>query len=282
MASDHILYLTNTGNIDIYPDNNPAGFINTLATPIVLENNREYEVGLVSILYPDRYYGVLADNEDYNILVKTYQRMTASTLTVKFHRHILAGDMERIVKVVNKNIKQYLEAYYESKFKDLFPHGGNILDWDDSEKRVEIQCINNRITTGVARDIDGITVKIQPGLAKILGFNTDVAYEIFNNKKAPNNIHRSSKAPSPRCGVDYIYLYTDIVQPSNFGGQLVNILDCFSLQNGGNRGIHNSIYKPLNTCFIDKISIAVRDQYARPIRFVEESSLTCAIHIRPK
>ena len=82
--------------------------------------------------------------------------------------------------------------------------------------------------------------------------------------------------------MDYIYLYTDIIQPSNFGGQLVNILDCFSLQNGGNRGIHNSIYKPLNTSFIDQVSIIVTDQKARPIYFVEDATVACVIHIRPK
>ena len=42
-----------------------------------------------------------------------------------------------------------------------------------------------------------------------------------------------------------MYLYTDIIQPTNFGNQLVNILDCFTLDNGGNKGIHNTLCKPL-------------------------------------
>ena len=89
-------------------------------------------------------------------------------------------------------------------------------------------------------------------------------------------------SPSPCCGVDYIYLYTDIIQPINFGGQLVNVLDCFTLQNGGNKGIHNSVYKTLNTQFIDQISIFISDQKGQHIHFLEDTTLTCVLHIRPK
>ena len=133
----------------------------------------------------------------------------------------------------------------------------------------------------ITNDIISISLKLNEGLASLLGYKSDVQYSIYNQQQEPD-IHKSSKPPSPRCGVDYIYLYTDIIQPSNFGGQLVNILDCFSLQNGGNKGIHNSIYKPLNTNILDQISIIVRDQKGRPIRFVEDSTIMCVIHVRPK
>ena len=42
-----------------------------------------------------------------------------------------------------------------------------------------------------------------------------------------------------------MYLYADVIQPRNFGSQLVTILDCFTLDNGGNKGIHNTLYKYL-------------------------------------
>ena len=281
MATDHIIYLTSTGNLDIFPENTPANFINRLPTPIILENNIEYEVGLVSILYPEEYYGVLSENDFYNITVYTYQDIVGiSSLTVKLHQNILAGDLAKIVKIINTNLISHLKVYYNGKFNRIFSQG-RIFQMNDDEVKVEIKCIN-KIPPQNIRDIKKISLKINRGLAQILGFKANVEYDIFNNKNVNNTVHKSSINPSSRCGVDYIYLYTDIIQPSNFGGQLVNILDCFSLQNGGNRGIHNSIYKPLNTHFLDQISIKVRDQHARPIIFVEESTLTCVIHIRPK
>ena len=78
-----------------------------------------------------------------------------------------------------------------------------------------------------------------------------------------------------------MYLYTDVIQPSNFGSQLDNILDCFTLDNGGNKGIHNTLYKPLKNSYIlvDQISIIISDQNGRKINFKEDSTLTCVLHI---
>ena len=93
-------------------------------------------------------------------------------------------------------------------------------------------------------DIMNISIRIKKSLASILGFRNDVLYTVFSKLENIGNF-MSSISPSPKCGVDYIYLYTDIIHPTNFGGQLVNILDCFSLENGGNKGIHTAYIKHL-------------------------------------
>ena len=67
-----------------------------------------------------------------------------------------------------------------------------------------------------------------------------------------------------------MYVYTDIIQPTNFGSQLVKILDCFTLDKGGNKGIHNTLYKPLKNSYIDQIY------------FKHDSTVTCVLHIRLK
>ena len=53
MEREHTVYLTSTGNIDIFPNNNPCEFVNRLSAPITLDPKYEYEIGLVSILYPN-------------------------------------------------------------------------------------------------------------------------------------------------------------------------------------------------------------------------------------
>ena len=282
MASDHIIYLTSTGSQDLFPNNNPGNFINRLSTPIILDNNTEYEVGLVSILYPDQYYAVQADNDEFNIIVYTYQNNIPTTsLEVKINKNILAGNMGKIVKIINENLLQYMEVHYHQLFPYLFSKDEKIFRWNDVERRVEITSKQANPQVRITADIKDISIKLNRGLASLMGYNTDVQYNIFSQQRSPKT-YKSSKPPSPRCRVDYIYLYTDIIQPTNFGGQLVNILDCFSLQNGGNKGIHNSIYKPLNTTIIDQISVIVRDQKGRTIHFVEESTIMCVIHVRPK
>ena len=105
MAGDHIIYLTSSGSQNLFPDNNPGNFTNRLPTPIVLDNNVDYEVGLVSILYPDQYYAIQTDNEKFNIQLYTYQKnIGRTTLTVKMHKDILAGNMKKNLKLVNENI----------------------------------------------------------------------------------------------------------------------------------------------------------------------------------
>ena len=283
MASDHIIYLTSSGNLDIFPDNHSSEFINKLPTPIILENNIEYEVGLVSILYPDQYYAILHYDDRFHITIHIDQKNIGITnLKVKHFQNILAGNIETIVKIINKNLSTVLSTSIGTIYPHIFINN-KILYWNEEEGRIEINCSQGRKhSRHLFSHINHISITLHKGIAKILGFNTHTEYNIFRNKDTEAQPQKSRMSPSPRCGVDYIYLYTDIIQPSNFGGQLVNILDCFSLQNGGNRGIHNSIYKPLNTHFLDQISLTVKDQNGRSIHFIEDSTLTCVLHIRPK
>ena len=281
MCSDHTVYLTSSGSRELFPDNTPGRFINRLSSPIMLDNNTDYEVGLISILYPDQYYAILANDEEYAIAVHTSQKMINTSLIVDMKQNILAGDIGKIIKTVNSNLLEYLKAHFHSFYPHLFSKHEKILKWNEIEGRVEINCKLGDSKNKIVKDIEKITINLKPGLANILGFPVDAEYTIYS-KIQQKRICKSPMPPSPRCGVDYIYMYTDIIQPINFGGQLVNVLDCFTLQNGGNKGIHNSVYKTLNTRFIDQISIFISDQKGRHIHFLEDTTLTCVLHIRPK
>ena len=161
-------------------------------------------------------------------------------------------------------------------YSKVFPND-NVFQWNKSEQKVEIICSKTPEEDG---DIVYVSIHLGDEIASILGFRSDTYYQIYNETIAENI--KSYIPTNPRFGVDYIYLYTDIIQPTNFGDQLVNILDCFTLDNGGNKGIHNTLYKHLNTSYIDQISIIVSDQNGRRLHFREDSVLTCVLHIRPK
>ena len=63
---------------------------------------------------------------------------------------------------------------------------------------------------------------------------------------------------------------------------MVNILDCFALNNGGNKGIHNTIYEPLKNPYIDQINVCISDQKGQVINFKEGATITCVLQVRPK
>ena len=281
MASDHTIYLTSSGSRRHFTKNRPARFTNRLSSPIILDSKIDYEVGLISILYPDQYYAITANNDDYAINIytsKTDGEKERHKVEMKYD--MLAGDIKKIIKNVNNNLVQFLKVYYYDFFPHLFKDE-TIIRWNDDEERTEIMFNRGDIEEEVVCDIKKINIRIKKELASILGFRNDTLYTVFSKDEDVGNT-MSSFSPSSKCGVDYIYLYTDIIHPTNFGGKLVNILDCFSLENGGNKGIHNCIYKPLNTNFIDEISIITTDQEGRAIRFREGSTITCVLHIRPK
>ena len=288
MAGEHIIYLTSTGSKDLFKENNPGRFINSLSTPIILDSNVEYEVGLVSILYPDQYYAVLANDDNYNIEVVYVRQgvdpenfIKTDVLTIKLSKNILAGKIKKIIRVVNENFLQHAKSHFHEYFSKIFSENAGIFKWNEDERKVEIVCKDGDIEDPTIGGFMNVSIKIMPGLASVIGFHPYVNYDVFSVNGCGGN-HKSIIPPSPRCGVDYIYLYTDIIQPTNFGGQLVNILDCFTFQNGGNKGIHNTIYKALNTSYIDRISIIITDQNGRDVHFAEESTLTCVLHIRAK
>ena len=283
MAGDHTIYLTSSGSKNIFTNNTPDRFTNKLSSPIVLDSNLEHEIGLISILYPDKYYAITSDRDDFGINVFTTMvdgKRNKHRVKMKFN--MLAGDIGKIIRSINNKLLQNLKVYYYNFVPHIFKNG-TIIRWNDEEEKTEI--IFNKDDTGEGGegtgDIASVTIRFKKALATILGFRNDVLYTVFSKTEDVGNV-MSSIPPSPKCGVDYIYLYTDIVHPTNFGGQLVNILDCFSLENGGGKGIHNCIYKTLNTNIIDQISLIIVDQMGRPIHFREDSTLTCVLHVRTK
>ena len=84
-------------------------------------------------------------------------------------------------------------------------------------------------------------IHLNDGLAEVLGFHSNTAYPIYGGDFEKLNTI-SAISINDKCGVDYMYLHTDVIQPTNFGNQLVNILNCFTLDNGGNKGIQNTLY----------------------------------------
>ena len=284
MEREHTIYLSSTGSIDTYPQNTPSKFTNRLARPIILDPKIEYEIGLVSILYPNEYYAILRHQFGNTISFITKQkgieRENVFRYTIK--NNILAGKFKDIIHAINEEIKLRLKVYYDNVYSKLFPNDA-VFKWDKSEQKVEIHCNKSPKDDDDDDDddeIEYVNIHLETNIARILGFRSDTHYPFYGENISENI--KSYIPPNKRFGVDYIYLYTDIIQPTNFSGQLVNILDCFTLDNGGNKGIHNTLYKQLNTSYIDQISIIVTNQNGGKIHFREDSIVTCVLHIRPK
>lgn len=268
---DEVLYLTSNGSLELFPKNNPCNFTNTISPHLSFDSNQEYEMGLVSILFPKRFFAILKDNTNFSITFFCTVNQTDHIFKYTPSINILAGDMNRILVSLNKDICIKLKTFLDYYDFDKIVENEKIFLWDGNN------CLIN-CTRGIEVMLQ---IQFSSDIAEVLGFRDDTLYKFHGEDITPGHIY-SPLAASPLKGVDHLYIYSDIVQPSYFGGQLVNILDCFVFESTSNKGLNNVIYRPLNTNILGNISIRVSDQYGRAIYFENESTITCIVHIRAR
>ena len=83
---------------------------------------------------------------------------------------------------------------------------------------------------------------------------------------------------------NYIMIYSDIIEPSRFGNQFINILDILPFDNNNfslDRKLNNSCYKTANKDIINSISILIQDPNFDIIQnYFQDCIIT--IHFRKK
>ena len=280
MASEHTIYVSSSACKNIYINNTATRFTNRLSSPITLNSHIEYEMGLVSILYPSQYYAIA--NGDEGISIKVFIKLNHGEFKIHTHeyrcnKNILAGDMKNIIEILNEDLITEARVYFHSHYNEYIKDN-TVLYWDKNEKRTALQYVKG--TSFKNGEVMKISIKLSHKISKLLGFRSDVQYDIYGEQNNKDLI--ATSIPSPSGGLEYVYVYCDIVHPSPFGGQIVNILDCFTFENGVTKGIHNTVYKPIKTNFLDEIAIILTNQNGEGIHFSDESSVTCVLHIRPK
>ena len=283
MEREHTIYSTSSGSLDIFPSNKSCRFISRLVAPIMLDPNYDCEIGLVSILYPNEYYAIVGNQ--YKNTLTFFTKMNGIPDIEKYsytlQNNIPAGDIENLIYCINNEIKLRLIVYYDRNCAQIFKRG-NLFYWDRYKYKVGMHYIPiPQLRVLKRRDVENVMLHMGEGVVEVLGLCSNTAYPIFGDDYERSNTI-SELFINQKCGVDYMYLYSDIIQPTNFGNQLVNILDCFMLDNCGDKGTRNKLYKPLKNSYTDRISIIISDQNGRVINFKEESTLTCVLHICPK
>ena len=181
MEREHTIYLTSTGNLDIFPNNNPCEFINRLAVPITLDPNYDYEIGLVSILYPNEYYAIVGNQYKNKLTFYTKFREISKLQKYSYtiQNSILAGDVERLIYSINNEIKLRLMVYYDLNYAKVFGRG-DIFYWDKYKHRAGVHYTAGPRSTELKRkgDIENVTMTMGEGVANVLGFRSNTLYPI--------------------------------------------------------------------------------------------------------
>lgn len=92
----------------------------------------------------------------------------------------------------------------------------------------------------------------------------------------------TTRSPDPHADVDYLHLYDNIIHPTRFASQNVNVSATLPYSGSNNYySVQRPLYKKLAKYAIDSMSVVVTHQYGRKIYFEECRSATIVLHISP-
>lgn len=318
MESHHI-YVTSTSDQSLY-NNSSSGFTNNIPT-LTLDVDKEYEVGLLSALLPQRYYMIEKDGPGAKVhlefgIYESDGSVTVDTVPLPMNDSVLSNDLEYYIALLNTNIELMLRSLlnirgeykeyplYEEEHPSYPPP--LLLEEGTANPHLIYHTLE-----GNHHCIKYIHMLVGDRVADILGLDSSDYYPLFRgrtkeeeeestqpitidvslstpyrtkDKKSGLDIHLTKAFfPALRQGdIQYLLIYSDLVNPSRFSGQNVNILDAYSLSDGVSKGVHPTIYKSLKPRIIDSVSIKITDQRGRPVHFDYGCPVTCLLHIRTK
>lgn len=295
LSEEFYLYLSSISPEDNILNNTTSNFENRIL-PINLNPSSSYELALANILFPSYFYALREGDKDssiwfdarikqsdfddyeYNFYNYTPQKSIISNLR--------STSILSILSAINIQMLTELKEIVEDSYPNYFPYK-ELLHYDFELERIVI----HKLT--VNADLDHLYSEIfmtfTPQIALVLGFEPYTRYSIFHKRDNVTDTPRSLDkiiAPHPvrvDGGNDYLYVYCDIVSPTRFGNQIVNILDAIPLPNDvTSKGVNPVMYKPLARTSIESVGIKITNQNGKPIYFEDNHSVTCVLHIRPK
>ena len=293
---DHTLYVSSLGSTNAYKDNRPDSFTNNLNIPIQLRPNTHYEIALLNILHPKSYFILEKDDSDSAIILEGTARDDGTGFR-EIYRYQPVRDFHtdiRGYRTVNQIIDQFivdLKRGFRQSFSHYFPgHANKILYYGNTDT-VFIHYHERPMNPAEnPYPFHTLTLRFGKRMAILLGFDPDKRYKVYQLntelpvKSPPVSIPIQAERP-PRAdgGIEFLFIYCDLCEPSEFAGQMVNILDACALESTRvGRNFSHLVYKKINTTLIDKISIKITDQAGRSVLFDKNDSVTLTLHLREK
>ena len=286
---DFTVYLSNR-NKDIYKDNTVQSFTNNINPPIILDDSSTWEVALTSCLlgYEQLPFNTFIKKK-FTIDITTSKiisirdnsefKRESNLTTIEFQSDLFFNKSpEKIYKDIIEfiRIKLNKSAAYVRNYISI--HDGHIV--------LILRTSKSIISSGPFTNLTKLTMNLNKHMQQFLGLN-DSKYTLFevdtSSSGIPKTIISSKKISLKVEEPNYIMIYSDIIQPSRFGSQFINILDIvpFGTTISIDRKLNQISYKNLNKSIINDISILIQDP---TFKLMENESENCvlSLHFRKK
>ena len=267
--SSFYIYLNSISNKLEHPSNKNYAFTNIIKPSIQLDG--EYSVALKNIFFKKEFFNVTQYDKRYSIRLNVQYRKNGvitggESVTYILTRSIAAPDARSMIGEIHRDFISFL---LKSNF--ISPSQGMCFYYDGNNRYVGFKPL--KILNKSNFPNDKITVKwiFSPLMARVFGVEPDAAYD---------DIPRPSMPAELPAEVTKILVYTDIVKTSRHSDVEVNILDILPLANTYSKQSSELIYKKLRFNSFDEISIVLKDEFGKYIKFTDDVNVSLILHFK--
>ena len=287
--SDFYIYLTSTSCIDKFPKNSSSKFTNRIFPQIIFKDIHEWEVGLISLILPFKTeYMKFDNNMQYEIKLtkKYFEKVSNNSDEIQIY------DLEKTVfinpsELFNYGPKKFFTLFIK-KIASEIDIKSNLLETYFLSYEKEYLLISSHFNNiPVHEDLKQILflqISFNVHAKKLFGFDTET-FSLYDVQDEPviNRFIGNKKINLDISHPNYILVYTDIVNTTQYGSQQISLLDVLPFGESYSNERKNNIisYKNLSTNIINDISIIITDPSHDILNIYSENCVIC-IHFRKK
>ena len=269
---DFYVYLSSDANLEEYRRNENTAFTNILKP--CLNVSDEYQVGLENIYFKPNFVRISKGDEQYKILLCVYE-FDHNENTI----HEGCWDYLPEQNISGDSLKEFISNFNTDLTRFLIKK--QVVDPESKTKIVKVK--GDRVVFQRIKYLN----KKEETASIVVGWKMNIGWKILGLDKVGmerEDVHIHApvctfpgKLPQP---VNWMYIYTDIVEPSSVGGQMVDLLSIVPMDHVQTKNSALTLYKKVNKSQIHDISIKVRNEKGKPIHFDDGVELLVVLHFK--
>ena len=259
-------YLSSKESIAEYADNTAASFTNKLARPIVL--NGDYSVAVQNVIFNPMFYRLKMFDKHFSIKfkVKYFDDNNVKRHTATFEYfpsvNMQADRADVLIEILNNDMVQFMR-----RNRIIDPEQNTVINLRPYSSAITFTPIERPPESFYEKHV--IRWSFSEKMGKFLGITELTSHQ-------PKGIYRPVLPNRP----DFLYIYSDIVEPSFIGSQSTHLMDILPVGDVYKKTNALNMYKKVNKNVIDSVSITIRDEEGNEAAFHHDVNMLIILHFK--
>lgn len=267
-VNEFYVYVDSYTNSDLFTRNLSNAFTNVISPPLKL--NGDFDVAMQNIIFKNDICIIKKDDAnfsiDFHIITFNNSGEMGDNIYLPYKptMNLTGENIHELISSINNDLKHFFQE------KMIMPSSEeNFISLEKNKNIINFK----KIKLNVLRDshpINAISWNMTRQMGDTLGIDSLIFTDIPQKLKPP-------KFPPQ---LEFINIYSDIVEPSYFGGKLVHLLDIIPTKNVYSKTGTLTMYKKVCKPVIDEISIRLTDQFGENIKFESNVKVLIILHFK--